>query len=190
MYYPTLIIGDSTYKNIAVTTNENIGTEKNVGISLFSDLHVTPKFTVRTNIFLFERHTINAIDSGYNSNSFNYRININAAYQFKNNFACEFFGNFNSARNEAQGKYPSFTSYSFALRKQIWNKKGSIALTAINPFSQYVNQRTELFGPNFMVNSLRQVPYRSIGINFTWKFGKLQFKKEKEENRELNTDNG
>ena len=129
---------------------------------------------------MFERHTINAIDTGLNSNSFNYRININLSYQFKNNFAAEFFGNFNSPRNEAQGRYPSFTNYSFAFRKQIWNKKGSIALTATNPFNEYVDQRTELFGKNFSTTALRKVPFRSVGINFTWKFGKLQFKKDRE----------
>ena len=107
---------------------------------------------------------------------------MNAAYQFSPTLAAEFFGNFNSARNEVQGKYPSFTTYSFAIRKQFWNKKGSLALMANNPFSEYVNQRTSLFGPNFSTNSIRKVPFRSIGINFTWKFGKLEFKKEKEEN--------
>ena len=125
-------------------------------------MHVTTKLTVRTNLFFFYRHTINAIDNGYNSNSFNYRININAAYQFKHDFAAEFFGNFNSARNEAQGKYPSFTRYSIALRKQIWNKKGSIALTATNPFNQYVNQRTSLFGPN--LPSIACVKFRSVPL--------------------------
>jgi ferric enterobactin receptor len=190
IYYPTLNVGDTTYTNISVTTNENIGTENNVGLSIFNDLHVTSKLSVRTNLSFFERHTINAIDKNYNSNSFNYRLNINTTYQFRNNLGFEFFGNFNSARNEAQGKYPSFTTYSFALRKQIWNKKGSIALTATNLFSEYVNQRTLLYGPNFSVNSLRKVPFRSIGINFTWKFGKLEFKKEKEENTEMNPDNG
>jgi hypothetical protein len=31
---------------------------------------------------------------------------------------------------------------------------------------------------------MRQIPYRSFGINFTWKFGRLEFKKDKEENKE------
>ena len=181
VYYPSLTVGDSTYYNVSVSTNQNIGVEKNLGISLFANLHVTQRLDVRTNVFCFERHTINKIDTGYNSNSFNYRLNINLSYQFKHDFAAEFFGNFNSPRHEAQGKYPSFTSYSFALRKQIWNKKGSIALTATNPFGEYVNQETSVFGPNFVTNSLRKVPFRSIGINFTWKFGKLKFKKEKED---------
>jgi len=71
-----------------------------------------------------------------------------------------------------------------AIRKQFWNKNGSIALTANNPFNKYVNQQTSLFGPGFNVTSIRKIPFRSFGINFTWKFGKLEFKKEKETNNE------
>lgn len=182
VFYPSLQVGDSIYTNVAVTTRNNIGTERNRGMNFFVDLHFTSNLTIRSNFFFFQRHTINALDPGYNSNSFNYRFNMNASYQFSNTCAGEFFGNFSSARHEAQGKYPSFTTYSFALRKQFWNKKASLAVTATNPFSEYVKQRTVLFGPNFTINSLRQIPFRSIGINFTWKFGKLEFKKEKEDN--------
>lgn len=186
VFYPSFKVGDSVYNNVSVSTRENIGTERNFGMSFFIDLHITTKFTVRGNLFMFKRHTINSIDPGYNSNSFNYRTNINAAYQFPHDLAAEFFGNFNSPRNEAQGRYPSFTTYNFAARKQLMHKKASIALTAVNPFTPYMNQRTQLYGPNFTVNSLRKIPFRAFGINFTWKFGKLEFKKEKEE-KEGNT---
>lgn len=93
----------------------------------------------------------------------------------------ELFGNFNSPRNEAQGKYPSFTTYSIAVRKQFWNKKGSLALTGSNFIQDKLNQRTALSGPNFKVNSIREIPFRSIGLNFAWKFGKLEFKKQRQE---------
>ena len=106
---------------------------------------------------------------------------MNATYQFSALLAAAFFGNFNSARNEVQGKYPSFTTYSIAVRKLSRNKKMSLALTATNPLNKYVNQQLELFGANFTQTSLRKIPFRSIGINFTWKFGKLEFKKETEE---------
>jgi len=184
VYYPSLKVGDSLYTNVAVSTRQNIGTENNMGLNAYVDLHMNEKLSIRSNLAFFERHTVNVLNPGYNINSFNYRINMNASYQFNKNLAGEFFGNFNSARNEAQGKYPSFTNYSFAFRKQIWKKKGSIAFTANNPLKQYVDQKTELFGPNFTVNNVRHVPYRSFGINFTWKFGRLEFKKEKEENKE------
>jgi hypothetical protein len=138
-------------------------------------------------VFLFQRHTINGLDDGPDANSFNYRLNMNLSYQFAKSFAGEFFGNFNSPRNELQGRYPSFTSYSFAFRKQFWNKKGSIALTASNPFNNYVNQKTELYGTDFTMSSIRKIPYRSFGINFTWKFGKLDFKNSKEDDPDINS---
>jgi len=187
-YYPVLQVGDSVYYNVSVSSRENIGTEKNTGANLFADLHISSKFTIRTNVFAFHRHIINALDKGADRSSFNYRLNMNATYQFSSNLSGEFFGNFNSARNEVQGKYPSFTSYSIALRKQFWNKKGSLALTATNPFNEYVNQKLEVYGPNFTQTSLRKIPFRSIGLNFTWKFGLLEFKKEREEgNNDANT---
>ena len=182
VYYPSYKVGDSLYENVAVSTRQNIGRENNMGLNLFGDFHITPKLNIRSNIFLFHRHTINAIDIGFNNNSFNYRLNINANYQFTNSLLAEFFANFNAARHEVQGTYPSFTSYTFAMRKQFWKKKGSIALTASNLFSEYLTQKTVLKGPDFTVNSERKIAFRSIGINFAWKFGKLEFKKNKEEN--------
>ncbi len=186
VYYPSYILGDSTYTNVSVSTRENIGQENNTGANLYGDLHFTSKLNIRSNIFFFYRHTINKIDQGFNYNSFNYRFNMNATYQFSKTLVAEFFGNFNSARHEAQGRYPSFTSYSMAVRKQFWNQKGSLALSAVNPFNKYVNQATNLFGPNFNVISVRKIPFRSIGVNFTWKFGKLKFKNEEDHNSHVN----
>jgi len=186
-YYPSLKVGDSVYYNVSVSTRKNIGTEKNAGLNMYSDLHLTSKLSWRTNIFIFHRHIINDLDKGADRSSMNYRLNVNATYVFSHVLMGEFFGNFNSARNEVQGKYPSFTSYSLALRKQVSNKKGSIALTATNPFNAYVRQQTELFGPGFTQTSLRRIPFRSFGINFTWKFGRLEFKKEGKDLQEENT---
>ncbi len=181
-YYPSYQVGDTTYQDVSVMKPENIGTENNTGINIYGDLHISEAFTVRTNAALFYRYTINALNPGYNNSSMNYRLNANASYKISSTIMAEFFGNFNSPRNEAQGKYPSFTTYSFGIRKQVLNKKGSVSLTAQNPFSNYLNQETSVYGPNFRGTSFRQIPFRSFGINFTWKFGKLEFKKEREEN--------
>jgi len=188
--YPSLEIGDSVYYNVAVSTRENIGTEKNMGLSLFGNLKATDKFTLRLNLMFFKRHIINGIDLWRDPTSFNYRANLNASYQFNKDLSAEFFGNFNSARNEVQGKYPSFTSYTFAARKKLFNQKASIALTATNIFAKYVNQPTILYGTNFTTNSLRKIPFRSVGLNFTWKFGKLDFKKDKDEDKDITAPEG
>ena len=54
-------------------------------------------------------------------------------------------------------------------------------MVANNPFSEYIQQKTIIFGPNFNSSSIRSVPSRSFGISFTWRFGKLEFKKEQKE---------
>ena len=186
VYYPSIKVGDTVYTNVAVTTRENIGTEKNAGTNIFFDLHFNSKLSARSNFIFFYRHTINEVNKGYNSSNTNFRFNMNASYEFTHDLAAEFFGNFSSPRHEAQGRYPSFMSYSMAMRKQLWKRKASIALSANNIFSKYVNQQTDLFGPGFVTTSLRKVPFRSVSINFTWKFGKLEFKKEKKEENSIN----
>jgi len=180
VYYPSFQVGDTTYKDVAVSTRQNIGRENNFGLNLYASAKFFSKLDLRMNAFFYERHTINTIDKGYDYNSFNYRVNLNADYQFSKTLVAEFFGNFRAARHEAQGSYPSFTTYSLAIRKQFWNKKGSLAITASNLFSKNLLQKTNLFGPEFTINQTRVIPFRSIGINFTWKFGKLEFKKDKE----------
>ncbi|MEO6820536.1 MAG: TonB-dependent receptor [Ginsengibacter sp.] len=193
VYYPFYQVGDTTYKDVAVSTSRNIGSENNFGLNLYASAKLFSKLDLRTNAFFFERHTINVIDKGLNYNSFNYRLNLNADYTFSKTLVAEFFGNFRSARHEAQGTFASYTSYSLALRKQFWSKKGSLAITASNFLHKDLVLNSKIFGPDFMINQTRIVPSRSIGINFTWKFGKLEFKKDKEQgndNLNAHSDNG
>jgi outer membrane receptor protein involved in Fe transport len=181
-YYPRYTIGDSTYTNVSVSKPVNIGSENNYGLNIYGAVPIGRKLNVRSNLSFFDRYiTLGSLSS---VTSFNYRANLNATYQVSGTLILEFFGDFNSSRNEIQGKYPSWTSYNFAFRKQIWNKKGSIAFTTTNPFANYVTQKTAISGQDFTLNSSRQIPFRSFGLNFTYKFGKLEFKKEKEKEKE------
>ena len=181
IYYPSLQVGDSLYYNVNLSKNENIGLEKNTGVNFFGDIKVSNALSVRTNLFYFYREIFNSIDRNYNATSQNWRANINLTYEFSKTLVTECFGNFNSARNEVQGKYPANASYSFALRKRFWNSKGSLGLVANNPFAEYIKQQTQISGPNFYSNSIRYIPSRSFGISFNWRFGKLEFKKEHKE---------
>ena len=181
VYYPSLQVGDSLYYNVNLSKSQNIGLEKNTGVNLFGDLKITSAFNIRTNVSYYYRKIYNSIDRNYNTSSQNYRANINLTYEFSKNLVTECFGNFNSARNEVQGKYPASISYSMALRKKFWNGKGSLGLVANNPFAEFVKQQTLISGPNFTSNNIRYVPSRSFGISFNWRFGKLEFKKDRKE---------
>jgi hypothetical protein len=41
--------------------------------------------------------------------------------------------------------------------------------------------KTDLAGEDFTLTSTRKIAFRSFGINFTYKFGKLKFQNEREE---------
>lgn len=179
-FFPTYKIGDSTYSNVAVTSRENIGHENNLGFNLFFSVPVKSKLTFRSNISGFERYIITGLASGGDVHGFNYRINLNASYELNSTLSIEAFGNYNSLRINAQGTMPAFFSYTFAFRKQFFHKKFSIAATANTPFNKYMEQQTELSGQNFKLYNDRLMPYRSFGINLTYKFGKLEFKKQKD----------
>ncbi|MEI6189786.1 MAG: outer membrane beta-barrel protein [Chitinophagia bacterium] len=180
-YYPSIQVGDSLYYNVNLSKSENIGLEKNTGLNIFGDIKFSRTLSVRTNVSYYYRKIINSIDQNYNATSQNYKANINVTYEFSKTLVSEFFGNFNSARNEVQGKYPANASYSLAVRKRFWKNKGSLGLVANNPFAEFVKQQTLISGPNFYSNSIRYVPSRSFGLSFNWRFGKLEFSKEKKE---------
>ncbi|MDB5144079.1 MAG: Ferric enterobactin receptor precursor [Mucilaginibacter sp.] len=177
-HYDTLNIGGATYNNVYLNQRYNIGTETTEGISLFGSLPVTSKLNLRTNMMFSDRITTNP--GNPTVSGFMYRINLNATYQFPHDLTAELFGNYNSSQRTIQGTRPVFAFYNVAVRKQFWNKKASIGLTASDPFAQYVDQTTVTNGANFTQTNLRQIPFRSFGITLSYKFGKLEFKKEKE----------
>lgn len=179
-FYPVLNINGTQYTNVSLSQRTNIGSQTSIGVNIFGSVPVTSKLNLRTNIQAGSRSNSNPGNATVTA--FSYRVNLNATYEFSNNFIAEVFGNYNARQKSIQGTRPGFGFYNIALRKQFMNKKASVGLTAANPFSQYVNQTATSFGPNFNQSSLRQVPYRSFGISLSYKFGKLEFKKEKDDN--------
>ena len=179
--YSIFNVGNRIFRNVNVITAENVGYEKDAGFNIFTNFHLNEQLDLRTNSTFYHRSTVNYIDSGMNAHSLNYRINLNITYSFNSNLSGEFSGSFNSSRSEVQGHYPSFTTYILGFRKSFWNKKGSLALVAGNFLNRNVNQTTTIQGINFTSSSTRIIPYRTLGLNFSWKFGKIKFKKDKEE---------
>ncbi len=181
-FYPEYIVGDSTYKNLTLNTRLNIGEEIREGVSLSGSIPFGSKFTVRPNMFIANQTIVNKFFGGPNVSGLRARINLNATYEFNQDFSGELFGSYNAPENNIQGKRPAFLFYNLALRKQIFNKKGSIGFTATNPFSKYIIQETTISASNSIRTSYRKIPYRSFGLTFAYRFGKLDFKKDDSNN--------
>ncbi|BAV05498.1 TonB-dependent receptor [Filimonas lacunae] len=182
LFYPTYTVGDSVYTNVSVTNRQNIGKEYNTGLMLSGSVPVTRQFNLRGNVMVFQRRVVNNLPNGNIANGTNYRFNLNGSYTLPKDLIVEAFGNYNSSINTIQGKRPQSLTYTLALRKQFWNKNASIGLTATNPFSRYVSQVITINSLNYLAYNTTWIPYRSFGISFLYKFGKLEFKKSKDDN--------
>lgn len=180
-FYPTYLVGDSTYTNVSVTNTQNIGREYNSGISLSGSYPITSKLNLRGNLMVSQRYSVNNL-AGNLSTGIRTRLNLNATYQLPRDLVLELFGFYNAPSRSIQGKVPQFFIYNFAFRKLFWDKKASFGFTTTNPFAHYINQLTTITTDNSMSKNLRLMPIRSFGVSFTYKFGKMEFKKGREEN--------
>jgi ferric enterobactin receptor len=131
-------------------------------------------------MMIFHRYIVSDIYVGNLDMGMRYRLNLNMNYQFPKDFIVEVFGNYNSAAKNIQGKNPPSITYSIAVRKQFWNKKAGIGFTATNPFNQYIKQVTTVDTNDYSSYSVRQLLLGSFGISFSYKFGKIDFKKERD----------
>jgi outer membrane receptor protein involved in Fe transport len=188
IYYPAYKIGDSTYSNVTVTTRANISTETDIGGNIYGSIPIGSIFNIRSNISLYNRNIVEKGPLPASINSFEYRITLNISCQILKTLALEVFGNFNSARTAVQGKLPSWSSYSLAIRQKLFHDKASVAITANNAFNEYVIMKTNLTGQNFTLTSTRKIAFQSFGINLTYKFGKMKFQnvREDENNNPMN----
>lgn len=176
-FYPSYSVGDSTYTNVSISNRQNVGEEYNSGLILFGSVPID-KLNMRGNVMLFQRHMVNNLD-GANpiTNSMALRFNLNVNYKLPHDLLVEAFGNYRSASTSIQGKQPQFITYTFAVRKQLFNNNASIGITATNIFSNYVNQVTTIQSSDYSSYTVRSLPFRSVGITFNYKFGKLEFGK-------------
>ncbi|HEY4325044.1 MAG TPA: outer membrane beta-barrel family protein [Mucilaginibacter sp.] len=186
-FYDVLDINGVDYSDVSLTKRYNLGTQTQEGVNFFGALPIKEKLNLRTNLMVAERSDSNpglqTVSGVY------YRANLNVSYNFGNNLVAEVFGNYNSSQKNIQGQRPSFAFYNIAMRKQFLNKKLSVGITAADPFNNYINQKSTTYASNFYQTNYREVPYRTFGISVNYKFGKLEFKKveDKDKDSEDNT---
>jgi len=189
-YYPSFPVGDSVYTNITVTNPQNVGTEYNTGLSASGSFPLTKKLNIRGNLMLLYRYSVSDLSFGNQSTGVRTRLNMNITYQLPQDLVLELFGFYSAPSHSIQGKIPQFFIYTFAFRKLFLDKKASLGFTATNVFSKYIRQVSTISTEGYRSQNIRELPFRSFGISFSYKFGKLEFKKNgnTEDNNYLNNE--
>ncbi len=165
-----------TEEGVSVSTYRNIGQTESLGASLFTSVNIKEKLTLRASGSISSYNsqaTIEGVD--LSRTSYVWNGNLNGTLTLKKGLKVEAFGFFNSPRQSIQGFQAGFSMFSAGLVKE-FSKQFSLGLNISQPFSRDIKFRNETEGPNFYQESVFGVASRSIGLNFSYRFGKLDFR--------------
>jgi hypothetical protein len=117
---------------------------------------------------------LNAIASTTGKTFFLYNAFVSGSVNLPKGYVIESFVILNSPRRTFQGQNAGFNMWITGFKKEIFEKKGSLGLTIIDPFNERKNFDSSLTGTNFSQTSNFSIPFRSFGVNFSWRFGTLK----------------
>lgn len=164
---------------VSLTTFDNIGRNNSFGGSFFGQISPAKALTFRTNLNLFSYKPQATTEFQKASANIGTQLLYNAflsgSVTMPKGFVTETFVIINSPRRTFQGKNPAFNMWILSLNKQILNKKGKIGLNIIDPFNERKNFRSEINSAGLVQKSNFSMPFRSVGLNFSWQFGKMNF---------------
>ncbi len=162
-----------------LTESHNADENNSFGFNFFTSVNPIKILTLRTNInvYTYDPTPYAAYAADFTNTSIKVQYNIfgAASLNFNSGLIMELFAVENSPRYTLQGSSPSFSILGFGIRKQILKKKGSIGLNTIEPFSKYKYFDSYTSSPGFVQSSTFAFPFRSVGITFSYSFGKLTF---------------
>ena len=176
---------------VNIQTFNNVGTNNSIGMNLFGSINPVQKLTLRGNLNV---NTYN-VNTETNLSSLNndethlvYNAFISGSMNFKGGFVAETFFIVNSPRRTSQGTNAGFNMWNIGFKKELFKKKGSIGLNIIDPLNERKNFKSEIAGQNFTQSSNFSIPFRSVGVNFSWQFGKMNFNQQPKKKRINNDD--
>ena len=181
-----------TLAGAIVTTYENIGKQQAVGLNMFANVYLTPKWTLNGSFDILhsylEGQTTNAegISVSASNSGFNYGGRLMSQIQLAQGWGLQAFGFYRGNEVQLQGSRTGFYMYSLGFKKEFANKKGSVGFAAENFLTQGVKLTSNLNSDLFNQSSSTQLYNRNFKITFNYSIGKMNFKAPKKKTKSVN----
>ncbi len=172
-----------------ITTYQNVGTNNSIGLSGFTSVTIKKVFTLRGGFNAYT-YSVNATIDGqdFSNQAILWNGNMNASWKMGNGWNFQAFGFYNAPKYTFQGINPSFSLFSMGIQKDLFNEKGALGIRILEPFKADKEWKSELSGPAFNQNGNFILPFRSFGVSFSLRFGKVKFDARKRKTKISNND--
>jgi ferric enterobactin receptor len=158
------------------TTFQNIGLENAYGLSIFSNVNLSQKFTMNGGGDVYyatlsnndPNPLFNAANEGWVAN-----VRGFGSYKINEQWALQFFGFYRARQVQLQGFQGGFGIYSLSVRKDLKNKKGSYGLGIENFFAASIRVNNELNSPVLAQRSVNRLDNIGARVNFSYRLGKM-----------------
>lgn len=159
---------------ITVTTFDNVGSNKNLGLNLNLNFTSVRNLNISLNAqisHVWLKGTYNGQfyeNDGYTGNAF-----LNMGYKFGKGWRVGFNAGYFSGDVNLQGSTSAYVFNSYVLSKSFLNNKITLSAVANNPYGQFFTFRSTTITPDFYQSTYNQIFYRNFALRFNLKFGKL-----------------
>lgn len=162
--------------DVIFTTYENIGNERAYGLSLFSTVNVSGKFSLNGSVDGYFAQLNNGLEDplfAAENEGFVLSGRLFGNYTLPKDWQIQAFSFYRGRRVQLQGSAGGFGIYSLSINKQFAEKRGSIGFGAENFFTSEFKIRNELITPNIRQESITSFRNMNFKINFSYRIGKL-----------------
>ena len=176
-----------------LTTFENIGSEHAYGANVFTNITITPKWTLGGGIDAYYAQLqgqvtdLGGVTRSYTNGGLVVGGRFMSQLTLKNGWGVQGFGGARGRQVQLQGTQGSFYMYSLGVRKELPNKKGSVGLAAENFFGG-MRMRTELTSPVLNQVMVNNIYNQSVKLTFNYKIGKMSFTPTRRRTRSVSND--
>ncbi|RCH54989.1 TonB-dependent receptor [Mucilaginibacter hurinus] len=159
---------------VTLTTFENTGSNKTLGLNFNTNHDITKKLSVNLNgqisrIWLEGSYNGQMYrNSGYVGNAF-----AGIGYKFEKGYRIGMNTGYYSGDVNLQGNSRFFIYNSYVVSKEFLNKNANISLMANNPYSNFWKNTSNTTTRDFVQTGYYNRLYRHFSIRVSYKFGKL-----------------
>ena len=187
-------LGAVSYPGVVLITYQNIGQESAYGGSAFASLDVSSKLSLSGGVdayYLVLRN--NVADPAYAARNAGLVVSgrLYGSYALPKGWGLQVFGFYRGQQVQLQGSQSNFAVYSFSLKHDLAQKKGSLGLGAENFFSPSNTVRSESTSALLTQHSTTVQHLTSFKVYFSYRIGKLTAEPrplKKVQNNDLKTD--